>query len=340
MTTDVRPRIALVIAGGTIDSLGATRLDLAGYPEAASRLSPGRLLSDVPELSEICDVREIPFRRLSSYALTPQDWLELAGIIDAVLLDEAYDGVVITHGTNTLEETAYFLDLTTRSPKPIVLVGAMRPASALGADGYLNLFRAVQVASSPAARDLGVLVVMNDAIYAARDVTKTATFRINAFQAPDLGPLGYADADGEVVIYHRRPRAAGSASFCLAGLDNLPRVDVVMSYVGADGTFIDAATAAGTRGIVSAGTGAGRVTPLEEEAFMRASAAGVVLCQSSRVGSGRVPAPPPAKRATWVAADNLRPWKARILLSLALTQTSDVAEVGALFALHVPSEGA
>jgi L-asparaginase len=217
----------------------------------------------------------------------------------------------------------------------VVLVGALRPASALSADGELNLLRAVQVAAAPAARGQGVLVVLNDTIFAARDVTKTATSRVDAFRAPDLGPLGFADADGEVVFHHRRVEAEGARlTFPITGRVQLPRVDVVMSYVGADGVPIDAVVAAGARGIVSAGTGAGRPTPDEIEAFDRAAGRGVVVCQSSRVGSGRVPRTPSMSRRGVVAAGNLQPWKAKVLLALALTTTDDPSAIQMLFDSH------
>ncbi len=323
-----RPRIALIATGGTIDSVGASSLDLAWYYETGRRLGEGELLASVPELDDVATVNEVAFRRLSSYALTTADWLDLHRTVSAALAD--HDAVVVTHGTNTLEETAWFLDLTLRSPKPVVLVGAMRPPSALGADGGLNLLRAAQVAVAPQACDHGVLVVLNDTVYAARDATKTATFRVEAFAAPDLGPLGYADADGRVVLYHRHLRRGGEP-FSLDGLDDLPRVDVVVSYVGADGALVDAAVAAGARGIVSAGSGAGRPTPAEEVALDRALAAGVVVCQGTRVGSGRMPRSPGARRRGVVGADNLQPWKAKVLLALALTRSDDPEEIQRLF---------
>jgi L-asparaginase len=326
-----RPRVALVTTGGTIDSLGEDRLDLAWYIERDRRLGPGELLRGIPEVARIADVEEAPFRRLPSHALTTQDWLDLLRTVHA-LLDSGHDGVVVTHGTNTLEETAYFLTLTLKSDRPVVLVGAMRPASALGADGYLNLLRAIQVAAEPGSRGRGALVVLNDAIFAARDVTKTATYRVQAFRSRDLGPLGYADADGRVVYYHRPERRhTPDTEFDVRGLEALPRVDVVLSYVGADGALIDAAVAAGARGLVSAATGAGRPTPAEDEALDRAHERGVVVCQSSRVGSGRVVRAPALRRRGFVAADNLPPWQARTLLALALTVTPDPDRIQRMF---------
>ena len=326
------PRVALILTGGTIDSVGTDRLDLAWYLEANKRLGDGELVAAVPELGQVAQVREIPFRRLPSQAIRDADLADLVELIGGLFERDEADGVVITHGTNTLEETAYFLHLTLTSDRPVVLVGAMRPSSALSADGYLNLLNGVRVAASDAAVGMGVLVVLNDTIMGARDVTKTATYRVETFQGRDLGPLGYADADGSVIFYHRPnlPHTA-STEFDLGSLGELPRVDVVVSYLGADGALIDAAVAAGAKGIVSAGTGAGRPTPDEIAALDRAAAAGVVVCQGTRVGSGRAVRSPGLVRKGWVATGNLQPWKARILLRLALAKTADPDEIQRLF---------
>jgi L-asparaginase len=331
-----KPRVALIITGGTIDSVGNDRLDLAWYIEAGKRLEAGELLGAVPELSEIAEVNEVPFRRLPSQAIKPSDWIELAGEIQRILVDDdEADGVVVTHGTNTLEETAYFLNLVLKTDRPVVVVGSMRPSSGLGADGYLNLLNAVRVAGDPSVGGNGVLVVLNDTILGARDVTKTATYRVDTFQGRDLGPLGYADADGRIRIYHHPAlRHTLTSAFDWSKLTDLPRVDVVVSYVGADGTMIDAAVAAGAKGIVSAGTGAGRPTPEEDAALARAAEQGVIVCQGTRVGSGRAVRSPGLKRRGWVATDNLVPWKAKVLLALALTRTADPNEIQELIDSH------
>lgn len=325
----------MLLTGGTIDSVGTDRLDLAWYFEAGQRLGAGELLAAIPEAAALAEVVEIPFRRLPSHALVDADWIELANTVQRLLIQDAFDGVVVTHGTNTIEETAYFLSLTVKSERPVVLVGAMRPASALSPDGYLNLLNAIRVAASPAARGRGSLLIMNDTVFSARDVTKTATFRVSAFAAPDLGPVGYADADGALVFFHRsEQRHTIASAFTISEISALPRVDVVVSYVGADGTLIDAAVAAGAKGIVSAGTGAGRATPAEDAALDHAASRGVLICQSSRVGSGRVVRSPSLSRRGFVAGGNLVPWKARLLLALALTRTSDPSEIQALFDSH------
>ena len=319
-----------MLTGGSLNSLGVDRLDLAWYIEAKQRLEPDEFLARIPEVQRFAQVEERTFRRLHSHALTAADWLGLLREVEG-LLEEGYDGVVVGHGTNTIEETAYFLHLTLKREAPVVLVGGMRPSSGMSTDGELNVVNAVRVAADPAARGRGALVVMNDTIWSARDVTKTSTYRLQAFRAPDAGPLGFADAD-RIIWTHRleQPHTAAS-EFDVSGLETLPRVDVVVSYVGADGAMIDAAVAAGAEGIISAGTGAGRPTPLEDEALDRAAAGRVVVCQSSRVGSGRVVYAPALQRRAFVAAGNLRPWKARVLLQLALTKTRDPAEIQQLF---------
>jgi L-asparaginase len=330
--TDDRRRVALILTGGTIDSVGVDRLDLAWYIEADKRLAPGEMRAQIPELDQIARVEEVAFRRLPSHGLVVKDWLDLVRLIHEIFDADRADGLVITHGTNTLEETAYFLNLVLKTDRPVVLAGSMRPASGLSADGPLNLLNAVRVAAAPSSCGRGVLVVLNDTIHGGRDVKKTATYRVQTFEGGDLGPLGFADADGRVVFYHRTERRhTFDTEFDVRLLDALPRVDVVLSYVGADGTMIDASVAAGAKGIVSAGTGAGRPTPLEDKALTRAHEAGVVVCQSTRVGSGRVVRAPALVRRGFVAADNLVPWKARALLSLALVRTKDPADIQRMF---------
>jgi L-asparaginase len=333
MVMTVLPRIGLILTGGTIDSVGTDRLDLAWYIEAGKRLGNGELIAQIPELTRIAAVREIPFRRLPSQALVDKDWLDLLRKVHSVFDQDGADGIVITHGTNTLEETAYFLNLTLKTDKPVVIVGAMRPSSAISADGPLNVVNAVRVAAAPTSRGRGCLVVINDTIFNARDVTKNSTYRVQAFASRDVGPLGFSDADGNVIYYHRPERKhTVETDFDVRAATTLPRVDIVLSYVGADGTMIEAAANAGAKGIVSAATGAGRPTPLEDEAFDKVYAEkGILMCLSSRVASGRVVRSPGLARRGFVAADNLQPWKARILLSLALAKTDNADEIQRMF---------
>lgn len=330
------PRVALIITGGTIDSVGKDRLDLAWYIEAGKRLGEGELLEQLPELKAIARVEEVPFRRLPSHALVHKDWLDLARTIHSIFDENKADGIVITHGTNTIEETAYFLNLTLKTDKPVVVVGSMRPSSAISADGYLNLVNAVKVAADPNSRGRGALLVMNDTIFSGRDVTKNATYRVEAFQSRDLGPLGFADGDGKIVYYHQPlKKHTVDTEFDVRSLQSLPRVDIVLSYVGADGTMIEAAAAVGAKGIVSAATGAGRPTPAEDAAFDKVhKEKGVIMCLCSRVASGRVVRSPGLAKRGFVAGDNLQPWKARALLALALTKTKDADEIQRMFDIY------
>ena len=329
-------KVGLILTGGTIDSVGIDRLDLAWYIEANKRLGDGELLSQLPELKTIANVQEIPFRRLPSQALVDNDWLDLVRKIHSIFDNGEADGIVISHGTNTLEETAYFLNLTLKTDRPVVLVGSMRPSSAVSADGYLNVLNAVRVAADPQSRGRGCLVVMNDTIFNGRDVTKNSTYRVEAFQSRDLGPLGFADADGSVVYYHQPVRKhTTQTEFDVREKSSLPRVDIVLSYANADGLMIDAAAKAGAKGIISAATGAGRPTPAQDEAFDRAYREhGMIMCLCSRVASGRVVRSPGLKRRGFVASDNLQPWKARILLSLGLAKTGDADDLQRMFDIY------
>jgi len=328
------PRVAIVTTGGTIDSLGVDRLDLAAYLETGVRLAPGELVAGIaPELAMVARATEVPFRRLRAHALTDGDLADLVDLVRGLLDRDEADGVVVTHGTNTLEETAWLLHLVVGDERPVVVTGAMRPASALSGDGPLNVVNAVRLAASPAARGLGTLVLLDDTIHGARDVTKTDTMRVSAFRDGAGGPLGWVDGDGRVVLNHRPVRGdALRGRFAATDLRDLPRVDVVVTYLGADGALVDAAVAVGARGIVSAGSGAGYPTPGEVDALERAAGAGVVICQATRVGGGRVPLVGSLTARGWVAADDLPPWKARIILRLALAAgLADAASIQPLF---------
>ena len=326
-----KPRIALIASGGTIETVGKSRTDLAWYVDGGQFLKQGEMLARVPEVTAFADISTVQFPKMSSHALTIDNWFELAAAVAAARDRDDIDGVILTHGTNTLEETAYFLQLVLPLGKPVVLTGSMRPASALSPDGDLNLLRAVQVAAAPQSRGQGVLVVMEDAIHSARDVTKAHTARTSAFLSPNIGPIGVVEADGTVSFHRAATMAAGYVPFLLPPSSDLPRVDVVFSYVGVDGIFIDASVNAGARGIVCAGTGSGLPSPLEEEALNRAKSANVVICHSTRVGTGKVLRSPKLKENGIIAAGNLQPWKARILLALGLTQTSDPIELQQMF---------
>lgn len=320
------PRVVLVSTGGTIAAVGRDRADLTGYAETGDKRAVGALLAEIPEVTAVADVVPVELPNVPSHALGVDEALGIAGRVRALAADPSIAGVVVTHGTNTLEETAFLLDLVCPPGAPVVVTGAMRPATGLSADGPLNLLNAVRVAVSAAARERGVLVLLDDTVHAARDATKVSANRVSAFRAVGLGPLGFVEGDGAVVFHHGVEPWSARGAFETDVVP--PRVDVVVSYLGADGALVDAAVAAGAAGIVSAGTGAGYPTPAESAALDRAVAAGVVVCQSTRVPGGRIT--PRATPGT-VTAGSLNPWKARLLLALALTRTRDAAEIQCLF---------
>jgi L-asparaginase len=331
MTT--KPRVALIGTGGTISSIGRHSLDLWEYMDYGRKEEPDELLVRFPEAAEAAEIVTVRFRSVGSAAITPADWVALdAAVHDAVAGEPPLAGVVITHGTATLEETAYFLNLTLKVDATVVLVGSQRPASGLSSDAGLNLLNAVRVAGAPEARGLGVLVLLNDEVQAARDVTKSSTLRLETFRSPDVGMLGYADPDGRVAIY-RRParRHAPDTEFDVRGRTDLPRVDIAASYAGADGSAIQAFVAAGARAIVSASLAPGMTTPAEMDALLEARRRGVLVVISSRAGSGRVLLRTSVRERGFVVADNLNPQKARVLAMLALTRTDDVAEIQRMF---------
>ena len=332
-TPTTLPRIAVIGTGGTISSLGASSLDVLDYPDFGQKLSAAALLDRFPETRLVADPVPITVRQVGSTEIGPREWLELRALIHKIARDEpATAGFVITHGTATLEETAFFLNLTLRVSQPVVLVGAQRPASALGTDAGMNLVNALRVAGSPEARGKGVLVLLNDEINAARDVVKTSTYRLQTFRSLDFGALGHVDGDG--VHFYRAALGAHmpDGPFARSELaEPLPRVDIVYSYAGGDGALVDAAVAAGARGLVSAGFAPGSPTPDQRTAFERAARAGVVVVQCTRAASGRV-APRRRLRDTGiVAGEDLSPQKARILLMLALTTTTEIAAIQQLF---------
>ena len=331
--SDRLPRVVLVPIGGTIESAPPNRLQLAGYVELGLLLQPGELIAGIaPELETIARVEELPFRRLGAHAITDPDLADLVDAIRGRFETGEADGAVVTHGTNTLEETAWLLHLVIAGDRPVVVAGAMRPATALSADGPLNLVNAVRLAASREARGLGAMVLLDDTIHAARSATKSDTMRVAAFKDGAGGPLGWVDGDGRIVLAVRPARGeALRGAFADVDLRALPRADIVVTYQGADGSLIEAAVAAGARGIVSAGNGAGYPTPREQAALEAATDAGVVVMQATRVGGGRVPPVPKLAERGWVAAGDLTPWKARILLRLALARGLGAADLQPLF---------
>ncbi len=327
-----KPKVAFIGTGGTIASLGRGPLDLQDYAAAGNIMHADAILQRWPETALVADVLPVRYRAIPSPAIGFPEWKALAGLCAQLVQDNPdLAGIVIGHGTATLEETAYFLNLTLKVAIPVVIVGSQRPSSALSSDAGMNLVNAIRVAASQEARGMGVLVVLNDEIHAAREVTKTSTSRLQTFRTPDFGVLGHAD--GDAVAFYRRPirRCAPDTEFDISNLDALPRVDISYSYAGGDGTATRAFIAAGAAGIVAAGFAPGMCPPDEFAALTEAAAKGITVVQCTRAGSGRTFRGTRLREAGLLIADNLNPQKARLLLALALTVTRDPETILRLF---------
>ena len=328
----MKPKVAFIGTGGTISSVGAGPLDILDYGATGIRLHADEIIARVPETALVADVIPVRFRNVPSPGIYFDDWKEIALRCDALLAEHPdLAGIVVGHGTASLEETAYVLHLTLKAPVPVVVVGSQRPMGALSSDAGMNLVNAVRVAADPASRGRGVMVLLNDEIHSAREATKTSTLRLQTFRSPDFGALGHAD--GDRVAYYCAPerRHMPDTEFDIRALDALPRVDIVYAYAGADGTAVRAFVEAGARGLVSAGFAPGFPTPGDAEALREAREAGLVVVLSSRAGSGRVFRGGRARAIGAIAADNLNPQKARLLLALALTVTADPERIAQMF---------
>ena len=319
-----KPHVHIVATGGTIASTNY-------YSSDVGKVGVDVLLKAVPQLDSIAALSTQQFSNIASGAMTPAIWLNLSRAISDTLRARAdLAGVVVTHGTDTMEETAYFLDLTIKDPRPVIVTGAMRPADGIGIDGPANLYNAVRVAGAPSARDRGAMILLNDEILAARDATKSNAVRPNAFSAPYRGDLGLAEP--EVIVFHRP--ASRHQVFDISGVRELPRVDVSYTYAGSDGADIDAFVAAGAKGIVVAGAGRGATTSGQRQAIDRALSKGVAVIVGTRTGSGTVPVGEGARgngAASTIGSGDLNPQKARVLLMLALTKTTDRKEIAKIF---------
>lgn len=331
--TTLTPHVHMLATGGTISN------------RDGGRLSADELAKSMPGLEGQVRFTHEQFANVASSQLTLAQWVALARRANELFAaDRALAGIVVTSGTDTLEETAFFLHLTIKDPRPVVVVGSMRNPSTLGYEGAANLLQAVRVAAEPAARDKGVLVVLNDEINSARDVTKTDALRLQTFQSREYGQLGVVDRDR--VVFFRQPlqRHTSRSEFDVARIDTLPRVDIVLTYQGAPGDLIKAAVDAGARGIVIASAGAGATSGTQGEGLDYAAQKGVFIVTSTRTGSGRIapargqppartesPTPQQRRREFTVAAEDHAPLKARILLMLALSRTTDRAEIQRIF---------
>lgn len=317
--------IYVVGTGGTIVGVAATATTATYAP---SQMSIADVLAGMPELKDFEEkINAFNLFKVDSNDMTTQHWLQLAKKVNELLISPDVKGVVITHGTDTLEETAYFLDLVVKSDKPVVIVGAMRAATSMSADGPLNLYNALAVIHSPESKGRGVMVVMNDTIYDGRDVTKTNTTQVNTFNAPNAGPIGH-------VIYGRvgferqvTRKNTTETPFDISNLNELPTVEIVYEHAGTTGKVLKAVVAQQPDGIVIAGMGDGNVHA-SDKAFLRFAREelGISIVRSSRTGSGRV-TDVDNDLKEYIPADNLNPQKARILLMLSLTKTKLANEI-------------
>jgi L-asparaginase len=329
MVSDRKPRVYVIGTGGSISFVGDYRTDYINYSYSNKHLTIQEMLERVPEVQQFAEVVPEQLLNVGSTDVHPAHWLELAKRINQIFRqDPDAAGVAIAHGTATLEETAYFLNLTVKSHKPVVVTGAMRPPTGLGTDADVNLMDCVRVAAAPQSRGRGVLTVLNNEIQAARDVIKTNSYRLETFRSNELGLLGYADSDEEVVFY-RTPTKTHTldTEFDVEHITELPRVDIAYAYAGADDLVIKALAGAGVSGIVAAGLGSGGSPPKFMAGLRSAQRQGMPVVIATQTGNGRVVRTRRFAEDGYIVADNLSPKKARILLMLALTTTSDPAEI-------------
>jgi L-asparaginase len=324
------PHIVILATGGTIAGSADSKTSV-GYTSGAVTVDV--LISAVPTLKDIARITGEQIASIGSQDMSDSVWLKLANRANEILAADTVDGIVITHGTDTMEETAYFLQLTVKSAKPVVLTGSMRPSTALSADGPLNIFNAVAIAGDPASRGHGVLVAVNDDIHSGREITKMNTTAVQTFESPEYGLLG-TTLYGKQSFFRGPYRKHTTASeFSVVGVKVLPRVDIIYAHADMSADLIDAAVKLGAKGIVVAGVGDGNMTSKALDALGRAAKAGVVCVRSTRLPSGH----------TWrnsevnddqygfVASGELLPAKARVLLKLALMKTKDPAQIQTMF---------
>lgn len=323
-----RKRIALISTGGTIAMEGAHAFDWLNYGANGKVNSVTDILQTLDLGIKDVEIKPVALKALPSVGITPADWRDLAHCVrDVLASDKQIDGIVVTHGTATLEETAFFMHLVHAARQPVIFTGAQRPPNTASSDATANLRAAVLAASDERLQGAGCLVCFNHEIFAASDVTKAANFTLDAFSSPRLGALGKVGPEGSLTLL-RTPDCAGSGAFAKIDLASpLPRVDIVFSYAGADATLIEAALAAGARGIVSIGLPPGRGTPLERKALENAAKTGVTIIQSSRALRDGVPEQPYNASAGILSAGALAANKARILLMLALAARVPNADI-------------
>ncbi len=324
------PNVTIIATGGTIAGEAGSSVQ-AAY--SSGQVGVETLLKAVPTLSKIAKVTGEQISNVGSQDMSDEIWLKLAKRINELAKSPDVDGIAITHGTDTMEETAYFLHLTAKTKKPVVLTGSMRPSSALSADGPLNIFNAVAVAGDPDAAGRGVLVTINDQIHSAHDITKTNTTSVETFMSPFRGLIGTSSYG--VTTYFRGPimKHTTDSEFDISSATKLPRVDILYIYEDMPGDPVDAAVNAGAQGIVVAGVGNGNMPKAVMDALSRAAQKGVVVVRGSRVPTGYVGRNVEVDddKLNFVAAEELNPPKARVLLRLALMKMKDPKQIQRAF---------
>ncbi|MBI3966576.1 MAG: asparaginase [Chloroflexi bacterium] len=326
-----KPKVMVLGTGGTISYVTDDRLHLATYSDHGTTVGVAELLERIPEAGQLARVESEDFFRegyLQGY-LGPGEWPALARRCTELLrTDPDLAGIAITHGSAFVEETAYFLHLTVKSDKPVVLTASLRPSTGLSTDADSNLLDAIRIAAAPQAVGRGVLLVLNNEIHSARDVIKRSAFRLEAFGPGELGFLGYSDSDGQVVFYRSVERAHTTRTpFDLVGVEQLPRVEILFVYPGVDARMVDAVVQTGPAGLVIATGGGGSMPPDFRGALARAVRDGIPVVLSSRTGNGRLLERPAFQELGFIVGDNLAAQKARILLMVGLSVTKDRDEL-------------
>jgi L-asparaginase len=324
------PNIVILATGGTIAGAGASS---TGSAYTSGQVKIEAMIDAVPNIRKLANLRGEQTANVGSQDMSVKVWLDLANRINELLKSKDVDGIVVTHGTDTQEETAYFLNLVVKSDKPVVLTGSMRPSTALSADGPLNMYNAVALAANPNAKGYGVMVVMNDDIHAARDVKKMYSTPVHTFQSPQEGLIGTV-IFGEVLFFHKPSgRHTTNSEFSVDGLKSLPRVDIVYGCADMSTDLIDIMVKAGAKGIVIAGVGDGNMNAGTLEAMKKATSAGIPVVRATRVPIGAVLIKGEVVDADYgsVSSDELNPQKARILLMLALSKNRSRDDLQRLF---------
>ena len=325
-----KPKVVIVATGGTIAG-SAESATAAGYSSGA--VGVDILIQAVPQLKDVAEVKGEQVASIGSQDMNDEVWLKLANSVNKLLADPTVDGVAVTHGTDTLEETSYFLDLVVKSDKPVVMTGSMRPSTAMSADGPLNIFNAVSIAADKTARGRGVLVAIDDDVHAAHDLIKTHTTDVATFSSGEAGLVG-AVLFGKTIWYRTPTQVHTTKSeMSIAGAKSLPRVDIIYAHANMSPDIITSAVQNGAKGLVIAGVGDGNMTAPALEAAKAAAAKGVVVVRSSRVNGGIIRRNIEVNddQLGTVASMELNPSKARVLLQLALMKTSDPKKIQGYF---------